>query len=117
MRTIKILTRSLLFSYLLSALLLTLLAFGLFRFKLAPSRVASAVYGVYALSCFLGGLLAGKGISDRRFFWGLLAGLLYSLLLALMSFLFNQGVEGDTKSMTIVMGICAFGGTLGGMIS
>ncbi|MDO4329311.1 MAG: TIGR04086 family membrane protein [Lachnospiraceae bacterium] len=117
MRTIKYLTRSLFFSYLLSALLLTALAFGLFQLKLAPSRVAAGVYGIYAVSCFLGGLLAGKGLKSRKFFWGLLIGLLYFLLLALMSFLFNKGLRNDTAALTRVLGICAVSGTVGGMIS
>ena len=89
MRTTKILTRSLLISYLLSALLLTLLAFGLYRLKLSPARVSAGIYGIYGISCFIGGMLAGKGLPNRRFFWGLLSGLLYFLVLALMSFLLH----------------------------
>ena len=54
MRTTKILTRSLLISYLLSALLLTLLAFGLYRLKLSPARVSAGIYGIYGISCFIG---------------------------------------------------------------
>ena len=53
MRTLKVLTRSLFFSYLLSALLLTGLALGLFQFKLSPSSFSGAVYGIYSQSCFL----------------------------------------------------------------
>ncbi len=117
MRTIKYLTRSLFFSYLLSALLLTALAFALFRLKLTPSKVAAGVYVIYAVSCFLGGLMAGAGLRSRKFFWGLLSGLLYFLLLTLMSFLFNKGLGNDTAALTKVLGICAVSGTIGGMIS
>lgn len=116
MRTLKILTRSLLISYLLSALLLTITAFALFQFKLAPSRVSVAVYGIYALSCFLGGLLAGKGIKSRKFFWGLVSGLLYFLLLVLMSILLNNGLGNDTEKLSTVLGICAICGMVGGML-
>lgn len=117
MRTIKYLTRSLFFSYLLSALLLTALAFGLFQLKLTPSRVTAGVYVIYGLSCFLGGLTAGKGLRSRKFFWGLLSGLLYFLLLTLMSVLFHKGLSSATGTMTRVLGICAVSGTVGGMIS
>lgn len=116
MHTLKTLTRSLFLSYLLSALLLTALAFGLFRLKLSPARVSAAVYAIYAISCFLGGLLAGKGLKTRRFFWGLLSGLLYFLLLAVMSVLLNNGLGSDTQKLATVLGICAVSGMIGGMI-
>ena len=115
MRTLKVLTRSLFFSYLLSALLLTGLAFGLFQFKLSPSRVSGAVYGIYALSCFLGGLLAGKGMKTRRFFWGLASGLLYFAVLAAMSILLNSGLGNDTQKLITVLGSCMVSGMVGGM--
>ncbi|MDO5417204.1 MAG: TIGR04086 family membrane protein [Lachnospiraceae bacterium] len=117
MRTLKILTRSLFLSYFLSALLLAALAFALFRLRLSPAQVSWAVYGVYGGSCFLGGLLAGKGLRSRKFFWGLLSGILYFLLLALMSFLMNRELGSDTGRLTAVLGICAAAGTLGGMLS
>lgn len=115
MRTLKILTRSLFLSYLLSALLLTALAFGLFQLKLSPSKVSGAVYGIYALSCFFGGLLTGKGIQNRRFFWGLVLGLLYFMLLTAMSILLNNSLDYDTQKLLTVLGICAVSGMVGGM--
>lgn len=117
MRTMKVLTRSLLVSYLISALLLTLLAFALFQMKISPSRVGAAVYGIYGISCFFGGVLAGKAIRNRKFFWGLVSGLLYFLLLALMSFLLHKNFGSDPKALTTVLGLCAACGTVGGMVS
>lgn len=115
MRTLKVLTRSLFFSYLLSALLLTALAFGLFQLKLSPAKVSSAVYGIYALSCFFGGLLTGKGMKNRKFFWGLISGLLYFILLVLMSVLLNNSLEYDTQKLLTILGICTISGMVGGM--
>ena len=68
---------SLVASYLLSALLLFILTFVLYRLKLKESQIAPAVYALYAISCFAGGLLCGKALRTRRFFWGLLTGVLY----------------------------------------
>ena len=117
MRTIKVLGRSLLVSYLLSALFLTLLALALFQMKLSPSAVSGGVYAVYGLSCFIGGVLAGKGSGSRRFFWGLCSGLLYFLILALMSLLLNGSLGEDSGRLPLILGICAACGTVGGMIS
>ncbi len=58
---------SLVASYLLSALLLFILAFVLYKLKLKESQIAPAVYALYAISCFAGGLLCGKALRTRRF--------------------------------------------------
>ena len=116
MRTVKILCRSLLASYLISALLLTGLAFALFTMKISPSSVPGGVYAIYGISCFLGGLAAGKSTGSRKFFWGLLSGLFYFLLLALMSFLLSSGLEQDTQRLAAVLAVCAFCGMAGGML-
>lgn len=117
MRTIKMLTRSLFFSYLLSALLLTALAFALFRFRLSPSNVGIAVSGIYGISCFFGGFLAGKGLKNRRFLWGMASGILYFLVLTLMSFLIHKGIGESASLLPSVLAICAACGTAGGMLS
>ena len=51
-----------------------------------------AVILVYVLSCALAGLVAGKGVGRQRFFCGLLAGLLYFLVLMAVSFLLEKGI-------------------------
>ena len=61
---------SLVASYLLSALLLFILTFVLYRLKLKESQIAPAVYALYAISCFAGGLLCGKAAAYPAFFLG-----------------------------------------------
>ena len=85
---------SLVASYLLSALLLFILTFVLYRLKLKESQIAPAVYALYAISCFAGGLLCGKALRTRRFFWGLLTGVLYFLALFTASLLLRHGLVG-----------------------
>ena len=82
---------SLVASYLLSALLLFILAFVLYKLKLKESQIAPAVCALYAISCFAGGLLCGKALRTRRFFWGLLTGVLYFLALFTVSILLRHG--------------------------
>ena len=74
---IKTAIRSLFASYLLAAVLLIVLAFLLYKFHLKESHVGLAVSAIYVVTCFLGGFLMGKGIRQRRFFWGFLLGALY----------------------------------------
>ena len=117
MRTFHILTRSLCVSYLLSLLLLACLSVMLYQFHLPVSKASLGVYALYALSCFLGGFLAGKGQKSRRFFWGLLSGLLYFLILVLMTLLIKNKLTTDTSHLLQVLGLCAAGGMAGGMLS
>ena len=117
MRTIKVMGRSLLVSYLLSALFLTRLALALLQMSLSPSAFSGGVYAFYGLGCFIGGVLAGKGSGSRRFFWGLCSGLLYFLILALLFFLLNGSLGEDFGRLPLILGIFAACGTVWGMIS
>lgn len=113
----KILLRSLIVSYLCSAVLLLALSFLFYKLKLKEAQINTAVYLIYGIVCFLGGLLAGKGIRSRRFFWGLLTGLLYFLVLYGVSWAMNRGTAPDFSRSMTVLACCIGGGTIGGMIS
>lgn len=113
----RLLLRSLLVSYLLSGILLLALTFLLYRLHLKEAQTNLLVYAVYGASCLTGGLLAGKGIASRRFFWGLLAGLLYFLILFAASWIMNHGSLPDCSRMLSVLVCCCAAGTIGGMMS
>ena len=113
----KPMLRSLLVSYLLSGVLLAALAFALFRLRLKEGQVSLMIWGIYLIACLFGGMIAGKGIRKRRFFWGLLAGILYFGVLFAMSWLIGSDATLDLSHALAVLGICSAGGTLGGMIS
>ena len=106
----RIYLRSLLFSYLLSGLLLLLISLALYRFRLKESQVRVCVTLVYILSGALAGFLAGRGFKRQRFFCGFLAGLLYFLVL-------GQGLNPEPVQLATVFSLCAGGGILGGVLS
>ena len=112
----KPMLRSLLVSYVLSGILLAVLAFALYQLRLKEGQVNIMVYAIYFITCLLGGLTAGKGIRQRRFFWGLLSGLLYFLVLFAVSWLMNRGSAIDIHRSLTVMALCAAGGTPRGML-
>lgn len=113
----KVLLRSLFISYLLSGILLLVMSFALYKLKLKEDQINTAVYAVYVIACLTGGILSGKALLTRRFFWGLLTGLLYFLVLFAASWIMKQGAQPDTARMLTVLACCAAGGTIGGMIS
>lgn len=113
----KALFRSLLLSYILTGILLLVLAFALYKFRLKEGQVEIAVNAIYIITCIAGGLIAGKAIRQRRFFWGLVLGLCYFTVLFLVSYLMNKGFNGNMTQILTTLGFCAAGGTVGGMIS
>ena len=114
---VKPMLRSLLISYVLSGILLAALAFALYKFRLKEGQIRIGVNAVYIITCLVGGLIMGKSIRQRRFFWGLTLGLVYFLVLLAVSFLLNKGLNGTMNQILTTMAICAASGTIGGMIS
>ena len=116
-RTPWIMIRTLIITYIISALLLTALTFALYKFRLPESQIILAVSAVYILSCFLGGLISGRLMKTRRFFWGLLTGLLYFAFLFLVSFAQEGGIAGSLTHILTVLAMCSLSGMAGGMVS
>ena len=114
---LQVTLRNLLVTYILTGILLVVLALALYRFRLKEGQIRLGVNAVYIITCLFGGLLMGKNIRQRRFFWGLLLGLLYFLVLLAVSFLLNRGLNGSMNQILTTMAICAASGTAGGMLS
>lgn len=109
--------KTLLSAYIVTALLLLLLAFLLFKFQLAESKVNIGVTAIYILSGFLAGFLEGKMMKTRKFLWGAATGLLYFALLAIISLAVGQGFDGNSSHFVTTLLLCIASGTLGGMVS
>lgn len=111
------LLKCLLFSYILTAIMLLLLAFLLYKVGLSEGIVSIAISFVYVLSTFTAGFVAGKKMQVRKFLWGMLLGTIYFVVLAVISLLVNQSVGELGNSFMTTLTLCAAGGTLGGMMS
>ncbi|WMC92206.1 TIGR04086 family membrane protein [Kineothrix sp. MB12-C1] len=111
------LLKCLLFSYVLTAGLLLLLAFMLYRFSLQEKVVNICIILIYIAVTFLAGFIAGKRMGSRKFLWGLLIGVLYFVVLALVSLIVNRSLQDVGANAVTVLLLCAGGGMLGGMVS
>lgn len=109
--------KSLLSAYIITGLLLLLLALLLYKFQLSEAKVNIGIIIVYVLSSFLGGFLEGRMMKARKFLWGAATGLLYFAILALISLAVNQGLNGGSSHFVTTLILCTAGGTLGGMLS
>lgn len=119
MKKSKVITilKSLLFAYIVTGLLLLLLALLLYKLDMDESKVAVGIIAIYLVSSFLGGLLAGKGFGTRRFLWGLLAGALYFVILLMMSLASGHVLQMPVMGVVTTLALCLGGGMLGGMVS
>ncbi|MDO4294632.1 MAG: TIGR04086 family membrane protein [bacterium] len=107
----------LLFSYVLTALLLLLLALALYKLQLDEFQVSFGVHAIYLISCLLGGFLSGKIIRQRRFFWGLILGCLYFGCLFLASFAVTHTLPSSSSQTLLNFLLCICAGIVGGVLS
>ncbi len=110
------LLKYLLMSYILTGILLLLLAFLLYRFGLSEKIVSIAIIVIYLAATVLAGFCAGRKMGNRRFLWGLAEGCAYFLVLAVISLIVNRSVSALTDSFFTTLLLCAGGGMMGGMI-
>lgn len=109
--------KALMAAYVITGVLLLLLAFVLYKFELDEGKVTLGIIGVYIVSCLVGGLIVGKRIGTRRFIWGLIVGAVYFLILTGVSMAVNRSLDGNVGSFLSTMVMCMGGGMLGGMLS
>lgn len=113
----KILAAVLFVMYIVSGLLLLLLAFLLYKMELGESVIKIAVIAIYVVTGMLGGVMAGKKIKDKKFLWGLAAGALYFAVLYIVSFAVKRGADPEPVKAATTLILCACAGMAGGMIS
>lgn len=109
--------KALLISYVITGFLLLLTAALLYRLELSDGMIRVAVILVYACSCFFGGFAAGRMLRNRRFFWGLLLGSLYFLVMLVLSAAVSRELSGTLVGMSTTWIICAGAGMIGGVAS
>ena len=107
--------KSLLCAYVVTGImLLTLL---LYKAGLSEENVNAGIILTYVISTFAGGFVIGKLTGVKKFLWGLLAGILYFVLLLLISLGVYHSVQGELMNLLTTFLLCAGGGMLGGMVS
>ena len=103
--------------YIITGILLLLLAFLMYRMDLAEPVVNGAIIAIYIIAGFLGGFLMGKKAGVKKYLWGLLMGALYYGVLLFVGVILHQGLNGETMHLLSTMVLCLLSATAGGMIS
>ena len=86
-------------AYGVTAVLLLILALLLLKLNLSEGIVAIGIMATYLISCFLGGFLLGKGVRKNKFLWGLILGVVYFVLLIILSGIASPGNFGGFGRM------------------
>ena len=109
--------KALLVSYIMTGGFLLLLSLLLYKFSLSESIVSISIIAIYVIASFVAGSLMGSKVENRRFLWGLLMGILYFLVLTVVSLVVNHSLKDVATNFFTVLVLCAAGGMLGGMKS
>ena len=72
---------------------------------------------IYVIGTFSGGFVMGKLEGQKKFLWGLGTGVVYFVLLLLISFGMYREVSSGTGDLFLTFVLCTGGGMLGGMVS
>ena len=111
-----LLLKSIFIAYIITILLLLLLALGLYKFDLSEKVVQAAIIGIYIIATFIGGQVAGKLAKTKRYIWGIASGGTYVIILLFVSVLiYHSPIWG--REMLLSTSLCVGGGMVGAMVS
>lgn len=116
-KTIQIVIKGLITAFLLTVILLVLLAFLMLKLQWETSRLEKLILVVYVLATFAGGWTAGHAAEKRKFLCGCFIGILYFLLLLMVSVMAESGAAVSVAAGAAAFFLCAVGGMFGGMLS
>lgn len=111
------LLKGLLFSYIITAFILLLLSFLMLQLDLSSAVISGGIIFAYIIPTFIGGLFVGKKLEQRKFLWGLLMGILYFVVLLIVSLMMNKVSPLPFGNLSTAFIVCSLSGMLGGMIS
>ena len=105
--------KSLLASYIVTGILLLVLTFFMYKFELNEKIVSAAIVGIYVVSTLIGGMIIGKLTKSKRYLWGMVLGIIYFVLLLLITLGVYRTLNGDSVSIVTSLILCAGGGMTG----
>ena len=109
--------KALLCAYVMTGILLLILTVLLYKAGLSEENINAGIILTYVISTFSGGFVIGKLAGVKKFLWGLLLGIMYFVLLLLISLGIYHSLQSDMMNLVRTFLLCGGGGMLGGMVS
>lgn len=113
----KYIARALVLSFLVTGVLLLVMAFLMYKFGMGEKYVNMGIIFTYIFSSAVGGLVIGKGMKQRKFIWGCIVGIIYVSIICVVSVISVKGNGNVAVDGLSTLLLCMGGGMLGGMIS
>lgn len=104
-------------SYVVTGVLLLLLSLCMLKMNISSGIVTVGIVVIYIISTFGGGFLLAKREKTRRLMWGALFGVIYFLVLFVMSVIINKGISMDYAACIRGFFVCLAAGAVGGFLS
>ena len=109
--------KALLCAYVMTGILLLILTVLLYKAGLSEENINAGIILTYVISTFSGGFVIGKLAGVKKFLWGLLLGIMYFVLLLLISLGIYHSLQSYLFNLVTNFLLCAGGGMVGGMVS
>ncbi len=103
-------------AYLVTGIMLLVVAGLLYKFSLGENIVDISIIAIYCISSLLSGIFFSKKATGRRFIWGMIAGAAYFLVICAVSAAVEQDFSPLSNSCITTFMICVGSGMLGGML-
>ncbi len=104
-------------SYVVTGVLLLLMSLCMLKMNISSGIVSIGIVVIYIIAAFGGGFLLAKREKTRRLMWGALFGLMYFLVLFVMSVIINKGLSIDYSACIRGFLVCLASGAAGGFLS
>lgn len=104
-------------SFIISVACLVIISTLLSVVGMPLNYLAVTVVLTYILSNFVGGFRMGRGMGQKKYLWGLLLGLIYFIIIAIISMCVHSKEGIDMVSAGRTLMICMLSGMVGGMLS
>ena len=107
------LLKALAVSYIITAILLLITAFLMYKLGLGDTVIHLSIIIIHGISVFLGGFLTGKMVKEQKYIWGLMC---YVLVIGIVSFIMNGTIHISAGGTLTNVILCLAAGMLGGML-
>ncbi|MGN0505071.1 MAG: TIGR04086 family membrane protein [Lachnospiraceae bacterium] len=111
------LCKGLLFSSLITGVLMLLVALFMYKAGISESIAAPLVVASYLLAAFVGGLYFAKHAKARRFLWGLLFGAAFYVVYLLVAACYGTIPSMKIGEAVLMLAFSLVAGMAGGMLS
>ena len=114
---IRKMMKSLIAGYVITLLLLGLLAYIMRKFILDEKAVDNIIFGIYMAGSFTGAMLSAWMIKKRRVVTGIIYGAVYITVLVVIAAIMKKQAPDNSDNIAMSVAACVSAGAFGGFFS